>query len=157
MAVDQDVADLVAIQVAILVATLVATLVAILVVTLVATLQGVEEAPQLLLSSQALGLGLIMEGVPMEGGLHMDPTVLTPLGLLVPSVADNLSSTRIRLVCLALILASTFETLGKPRIGQLIRKCNTRTNKGTLFAISSPHGCVWIIAKSFHKLLAIKM
>jgi len=147
VAVDQDVADLVAIQVA------------ILVVTLVATLQGVEEAPQLLLSSQALGLGPIMveEEGPMEECLHMDPTVHTPQGLLVLSVADNLSSTRIRLVCLALILASTFETLGKPRIGQLIRKCNTRTNKGTPFAISSPLGCVWIIAKSFHKLLAIKM
>ena len=138
MAVDQDIADREAIQAAILVVTLVAilvaTLAAILVVTLVATLQ--EEVPQLLLSGQALGLGPIMEEEdPMEEGLHMDPTVHTPLGLLVLSVAENQSSTRIRLVCLALILASTFEPLGKPSIGQLIRKCNTKTNKDTLFAI----------------------
>ena len=148
MAVDQDVADLVAIQVAILVVTLVAilvaTLVAIPVVTLVATLQEVEEAPQLSLSGQALDLGPIMEEeAPMEG-LRMEggPMVHTPLGLLVLSVAETQSSTRIRLVCLALILASTFETLGKPSIGQLIRKCNTRTNKGTLIAIWPPELCM---------------
>ena len=139
MAVDQDAADLVAILVAtlvaILVATLVAILVAILVVTPVATLQEAEEVPQLLLSGQALGLGPIMEEEDHMEGLHMDPTVLTPLDLLVLSVAENQSSTRIRLVCLALILASTFEPLGKPSIGQLIRKCNTKTNKDTLFAI----------------------
>ena len=57
VAVAQDVADLVAT----LVAILVVTLVAILVVILVATLQAVEEVPQLLLSSQALALGPIME------------------------------------------------------------------------------------------------
>lgn len=103
MAVAQDVADLVAILVAILVATLVAILV---VVTRVATLQGVAEVPQLSLSSQALGLGPIMEEEaptedPMEDPMedHMEdhtvgaPTVHTLLGLLVLCVADTRDST----------------------------------------------------------------
>ena len=94
MAVAQDVADLVAIPVA----------------TPVDTLQ---EVPPILWSSQALGLGPIMEeeapmgDLPMEGlrtegllmeealmeGLHMEggPMVHTPLGLLVLSVADSQS------------------------------------------------------------------
>ena len=110
MAVAQDVADLVAILVAILVATLVATRVVvtrvailvatIVVVTRVATLQGVAEVPQLSLSSQALGLGPIMEEEaptedPMED--HMEdhtegPIVHTLLGLLVLCVADTRDS-----------------------------------------------------------------
>merc|ERR1712210_160591 len=95
------VATLVAIPVvAILVATRVATRV---VVTQVATLQGVAEVPQLSLSSQALGLGPIMEEeAPTEDHMedHMEdhhtvgaPTVHTLLGLLVLCVADNRSST----------------------------------------------------------------
>merc|ERR1712181_164211 len=125
VAVAQDVADLVAIQVATLlpVATLVvipvvtlvaipvATLVAILVSILVVTLQEVEEVPQLLLSSQAL-----MEEEPLMGDLPMEggPMVHTRLGYLVLSVADTQSSTRIRLDCLALLLVTSFQTLGKP-------------------------------------------
>merc|ERR1712192_352921 len=90
----------------------------------VADLVALQEVPPLLLSSQAPGLGPIMEeeapmgDLPMEGlrtegllmeealmeGLHMEgdllleggPMVLTPLGLLVLCVADNHSSTRIR-------------------------------------------------------------
>ena len=98
MAVAQDVADLVAILVAILVATLVAILV---VVTRVATLQGVAEVPQLSLSSQALGLGPIMEEeaptedpmeAPMEDHTVGAPTVHTLLGLFVLCVADTRSS-----------------------------------------------------------------
>merc|ERR1712210_328615 len=94
------VATLVAIPVvAILVATRVATRV---VVTQVATLQGVAEVPQLSLSSQALGLGPIMEEEaptedpmedPMEDHMVGAPTVHTLLGLLVLCVADNRSST----------------------------------------------------------------
>jgi len=100
VAVAQDVADLVAILVA---TPVVATPVAILVVTLVDTLQ---EVPPILWSSQALGLGPIMEEeAPMEG-LHTEggPMVHTPLCLLVLCVADTQSSTRIRLACLALLL-----------------------------------------------------
>merc|ERR1711971_1078094 len=95
VAVAQDVADLVAILVA---TPVVATPVAILVVTLVDTLQ---EVPPILWSSQALGLGPIMEEeAHTEGG----PMVHTPLCLLVLCVADTQSSTRIRLACLALLL-----------------------------------------------------
>merc|ERR1712037_1084641 len=95
------VADLVAILVAILVATLVAILVVTrvatrVVVTQVAPLQGVAEVPQLSLSSQAPGLGPIMEEeAPTED--HMEdhtegaPTVHTLLGLLVLCVADTQS------------------------------------------------------------------
>jgi len=147
VAVAQDVADLVAIPVAIpaatlVVATLVAILVAILVATPVDTLQELEEVPPWLWSGQAL-----MEEGPMEGpmeGLLMEggPMVHTPLGPLVLSVADNQSSTWIRLACLALLLVPTFETLGKPSIGQLMRKFNTRTIKATLIAIRPPEGCV---------------
>ena len=82
------------------------------------------------------------KGTQKAHGLHMEggPMVHTPLvGLLVLSVADNESSTRIRLACLALLLVSSFETLGKPSIGQLMRKFNTRTNKGTLITIKPPH------------------
>merc|ERR1719341_91884 len=107
------------------VAILVVTLVAILVVILVATLQGVGEVPQLLLSNQALALGPIMEEeAPMEGHMedHMEaPMVHTPLGLHVLCVADTKSSAWTCLACLALILVSTFETLDKTCIGQLIR------------------------------------
>jgi len=136
VAVAQDIADLVAILVVIPVATpvatLVATLVAILVAILVVTLQEVEEVPQLLLSSQALMEeatmgeeapmeGLLMEGLHMEEGLLMEGGLMvhTPLGLLVLSVADIRSSTRMRLACLALLLGPTFETLCKPSIGRL--------------------------------------
>ena len=127
MAVAQDVADLVAIPVpvATLVATpVVVTPVAILVATPVDTLQ---EVPPILWSSQALGLGPIMEEEAPMGGLHMEEGLLmegglmvhTPLGLLVLSVADIRSSTRMRLACLALLLGPTFETLCKPSIGRL--------------------------------------
>jgi len=158
VAVAQDVADLVAIPVATLldlVATLVVTLVATLVATLVVTHQEVEEVPQLLLSSQALMEeapmgGLHMEGLLMEEALRMEggPMVHTLLGPLVLSVADTQSSTRICLACLALLLVSSFETLGK---------FNTRTNKGTLIIIRPPEGCVWIIANPFRKPVATKM
>jgi len=143
------VTHLVAIQVAILVATLVATRV----VTQVATLQGVGEVPQLLLSSQALGLP--MEG-HMEGLMEGGPTVHTPLGLLALCVAETQSSTKIGLVCLALILVSTFESLSKTSIGQLIRKRNKKYIK-VLSSLSCLRGCVWIIASSFHQLLGTKM